>query len=70
MALVCLTASLFAGGCIPAHNPTKEPEKSKADRYFEFASNSFLENVRSAEKDLIIALKMTLTTEVQISFLD
>ena len=41
----------------PAVKKDQEPEKSKADRYFEYASNSFLEkNVRSAEKDLVTAL--------------
>ena len=57
LGVLCLLASVFVMGCIPANNPTQEPKKSKADLHFEFASNSFLEkNVRSAEKDLIIAL--------------
>lgn len=46
------------GACVPqAVKKNEEPEKTKADRYFEYASNSFLEkNVRAAEKDLVLAL--------------
>ncbi len=53
-----LSVLLLLSACVPA-NPSKtdEPVLSKADRHYQYASNSYLENnVRVAEKDLIIAL--------------